>query len=376
MNAGRLLVVARGQVCHKCESWHPTRFSALSSSSSPFSFSFLAFFVAFSCNGMRVRLVDADLFLFVCLPERWLAGSNTGYKGGEASRPCNRCWSSYGLKYPEQVVRVLMNPRTASQLELQRGLPDWRSGSSRALWFYSTPVLPVVGGDGAGRTNLYNTSLQAAQQNAAQPQPQPQPQPQSRPRPRPEPPRTNRTTEARLAEAEADGEGEAPPAYDEVARVRPDIRLPPQRIGDTEGSTAAHGGHASTGLPSPAAQHTHASLSSAPSAPAPAPAPAPPISSSGALSASHHGAFATHPTAASSLHAQHVARPYLPPQHTGMSMGMGPTSPTFPPQQQQPMAGRRFNGRPPAGALIVRPGDPRIGGRLCWKCDGRGVRER
>ena len=28
---------------------------------------------------------------------------------------------------------------------------------------------------------------------------------------------------------------------------------------------------------------------------------------------------------------------------------------------------------PPPGATVVMPGDPRIGGRLCWRCGGRGV---
>lgn len=27
----------------------------------------------------------------------------------------------------------------------------------------------------------------------------------------------------------------------------------------------------------------------------------------------------------------------------------------------------------PRGAVVYRPGDPRIGGRLCWRCDGNGT---
>jgi hypothetical protein len=45
------------------------------------------------------------------------------------------------------------------------------------------------------------------------------------------------------------------------------------------------------------------------------------------------------------------------------------TSATFVPQ------GMMFR-RPPPGSVVVQPGDPRIGGRLCWKCDGAGVRMR
>jgi hypothetical protein len=30
-------------------------------------------------------------------------------------------------------------------------------------------------------------------------------------------------------------------------------------------------------------------------------------------------------------------------------------------------------GAPPPGSTVVMPGDPRIGGRLCWRCGGRGT---
>lgn len=32
-------------------------------------------------------------------------------------------------------------------------------------------------------------------------------------------------------------------------------------------------------------------------------------------------------------------------------------------------------GGPPPGAMVVLPGDPRIGGQLCYHCGGAGVRE-
>ncbi|KAI0057366.1 hypothetical protein BV25DRAFT_1994978 [Artomyces pyxidatus] len=51
------------------------------------------------------------------------------------------------------------------------------------------------------------------------------------------------------------------------------------------------------------------------------------------------------------------------------------------PQQQPPPLQRAlsrpvavpFGMRPPPGAAVVRPGDPRLGGNLCWRCGGRGV---
>ncbi|KAF8596855.1 hypothetical protein BDV93DRAFT_548144 [Ceratobasidium sp. AG-I] len=38
----------------------------------------------------------------------------------------------------------------------------------------------------------------------------------------------------------------------------------------------------------------------------------------------------------------------------------------------RPSASVSYTGRPPPGSLVVRPGDPRIGGRVCWKCSGEG----
>lgn len=32
-----------------------------------------------------------------------------------------------------------------------------------------------------------------------------------------------------------------------------------------------------------------------------------------------------------------------------------------------------YGDRAPAGAPVVRPGDPRIGGHLCWRCGGKGT---
>ncbi|ESK83334.1 serine proline rich protein [Moniliophthora roreri MCA 2997] len=51
------------------------------------------------------------------------------------------------------------------------------------------------------------------------------------------------------------------------------------------------------------------------------------------------------------VHNQPTLAPPLPPR------------PTFAPSY----------GPPPPGATIMRPGDPRIGGRLCWRCDGDGL---
>ncbi|EPT01172.1 hypothetical protein FOMPIDRAFT_159461 [Fomitopsis schrenkii] len=33
----------------------------------------------------------------------------------------------------------------------------------------------------------------------------------------------------------------------------------------------------------------------------------------------------------------------------------------------------RVADNPPPGATVLRPGDPRLGGRLCWRCGGSGI---
>ncbi|OXB36800.1 hypothetical protein J007_03448 [Cryptococcus neoformans] len=43
-----------------------------------------------------------------------------------------------------------------------------------------------------------------------------------------------------------------------------------------------------------------------------------------------------------------------------------------PPMPGQQIFVQRSAGPVPPGALVVRPGDPRIGGQLCWRCSGSG----
>ena len=39
----------------------------------------------------------------------------------------------------------------------------------------------------------------------------------------------------------------------------------------------------------------------------------------------------------------------------------------------QPAPQVHWTAKAPQGALVVQPGDPRIGGRICWRCDGQGM---
>lgn len=63
---------------------------------------------------------------------------------------------------------------------------------------------------------------------------------------------------------------------------------------------------------------------------------------------------------------QYTSPPSLFPRSTSsLSSSYLPTSPSLP--------SSGLVHRPPPGSLVVKPGDPRIGGRLCWRCDGSGV---
>ncbi|KAG9082599.1 hypothetical protein FS749_006733 [Ceratobasidium sp. UAMH 11750] len=69
-----------------------------------------------------------------------------------------------------------------------------------------------------------------------------------------------------------------------------------------------------------------------------------------------------------------------PISHPAAHSSYGPGSPgSLPPanwsssgSSLRPSATISYSRRPPPGSLVVRPGDPRIGGRVCWKCSGDG----
>ncbi|WVN85930.1 uncharacterized protein L203_101084 [Cryptococcus depauperatus CBS 7841] len=62
-----------------------------------------------------------------------------------------------------------------------------------------------------------------------------------------------------------------------------------------------------------------------------------------------------------------------PGQYRGSSFSHLPPPPRPPmPTQGQQIYVQHSPGPVPPGALEVRPGDPRIGGRLCWRCSGSG----
>ncbi|CAL1714515.1 unnamed protein product [Somion occarium] len=61
--------------------------------------------------------------------------------------------------------------------------------------------------------------------------------------------------------------------------------------------------------------------------------------------------------------------PYLDGLQRPTAYGSNPSNTRSPPVTVQ-LPGM---GRPPPGAVVVRPGDPRLGGHLCWRCGGSGT---
>ncbi|KAF8584218.1 hypothetical protein K439DRAFT_1660834 [Ramaria rubella] len=66
-------------------------------------------------------------------------------------------------------------------------------------------------------------------------------------------------------------------------------------------------------------------------------------------------------------------QPHYPPRPQQLPHFSSPQQhyqPYFPPPASYPPVAMVQH--PPVGSVAYQPGDPRIGGRLCWRCDGRG----
>ncbi|KAK0535654.1 hypothetical protein OC842_002238 [Tilletia horrida] len=317
---------------------------------------------------------------------------NTGYKYDDPTHPCRGCWSRYGETVTSLLARhgsfdrvpgVLQAPLPNFQphgrhphhgSQSVAGYPGAGAMASRNSYRYMDNAYDPGFGHGM-HTPTMPAWLRNSQDSAPlgpsssfRPPAGPPPAPPARPP-------VNRTEEARQAEARTgatqrqsstgggeptgdegvSAEGEVPPSYDEAVAAAAEGRtLEPQHV------------------PPP----THHSAR-------PGRTSAPPASSSSA--------------------AAHAA----PPRPSGLYSGPGPASPYAPPPgpphqhhhhphhyPAQPMHGPPAVGppeapygmapvpnvhyvdsrrRPPPGAIVVRPGDPRIGGRLCYNCGGDGM---
>lgn len=173
------------------------------------------------------------------------------------------------------------------------------------------------------------------------------------------PPRVNRAQDA--GEANDDALGEAPPAYEDVLRAPEGMALPPQtRLQQEEREQQFLQQQAAAGPSTrPEAMHHSPPIRSPP-----------PTGGSGS-----YGGGAGPPHFGSPPH-----QPYQHQQHQqGWGGSYQPHHSSYNPYQSayQPYHQPPFSPHghaQPARPLVVQPGDPRIGGYLCWKCNGTGAK--
>ncbi|CAD6893836.1 unnamed protein product [Tilletia caries] len=309
---------------------------------------------------------------------------NTGYKFDDPTHPCRGCWSRYGdsvnsilHRYAsfDRVPGVLQSPlpiRSGPSVGVHRPYdgshrPSASAGYPGAMASTNTYRYMDNAYDGGFGHGIHTAVLPAWLRD-------PQPQPQRRPSsstpafqpppgpPGPQPPSTRPAPaqdEARAGgrqrtDAEPTGdegvsaEGEVPPSYDEAVSAAADGRtLNPQHV-----PPRPHG------LPTSNRPHVQTG---------PAPPPPPRPAGYGAYNAGPQSPYGAphHP------HNPHA--PYQPHQHAPSNPPV--VGPPEAPYGFAPVSNVHFvdsRRRPPAGALVVRPGDPRIGGRLCLNCGGEG----
>ncbi|CAO1619292.1 unnamed protein product [Parajaminaea phylloscopi] len=298
----------------------------------------------------------------------------TGFRLCIPSLPHEACWSSYGRAYTPAL------PTSREVVEgamiLQRPLPRDIPGDDLIGPSLASSAAPRVS---EGNASSEPEASMATHTGGFAPPSGPPPPPrrnashgsqQSNLRPpsssrRRSPPRVNRAEDS--SEASTDVNGEAPPAYEDVVRTPHGVSLPPQRPG---GGTHSHG-------PTPGINgHMHQSGQWGPTTSGghhrpPSGPPPPPL---------HHNSHSTgYPGTPFHHRPLHQAGPPAPFGAYGGMIGSGPSG-SLPPQSSAFQHPGHFGAAPGAfgqsqGPLVVRPGDIRIGGRLCYKCGGSGLRE-
>ena len=225
---------------------------------------------------------------------------NTGYKGGDPTHPCRKCWRHYGRTYSNTLRYAYEDSGNDSASHngcvLQQPLPPTIGAAPVAGPAPRPPPMPPVPGSfpapnsgdysGVAGPFYWGSGYSGATYNL--PGPSYIPPPQSPPPPRPLPPRRN---SAQVFPE--DRYSDAPPNYVMVNKTDKKTRLPHQEY--------------------PAEERPR---------PPPPPMPMPP-------------------------------RPPMPPPPFSHPTGW-------------------YGGQPPPGALVVMPGDPRIGCVLCPECGGSG----
>ena len=265
----------------------------------------------------------------------------TGYKRADPMHPCRRCWEKFGRNF----AAIRDGRVDLRQWSLQAPLPFLGGHHHSPAMSPGAGAPMVTYGWGPGPSGPGTIPIQAPLSPSTSSHYTHGAAPHStahsgttRP-PRRGPPRVERSSQA--DEALDDPDGEAPPSYE--AAVSTTAPLPPQRPGSSshaqsEAPPSRPGGDANVqGGYRPSQSHG-----------------APPQQHHGPLHGGYPGAQYQHQQQNWQQHGHHGAWNGGPAPHVM-------TAPAF--------------GHPPPGALVVRPGDPRLGGTMCTKCFGEGETE-
>ncbi|KAN0066402.1 hypothetical protein ACQY0O_000496 [Thecaphora frezii] len=250
-------------------------------------------------------------------PANWLGChkcGDTGYKHGDPSHPCRKCWDKHGKAFTSALsYSEGLNDPT---FKLQKPLPV--VAASTGGYYPPNGFRPPPSWHPRPSYNHVPAGYPGASASGGGGWPAPPQTPHGYPNgpyggpARPAPPQAVNRSDA---ETEASKMPDAPPTYNDASNVGEHERLPAQYAAP----------------------------------PAPPPGVGPPM---------HSPPFAG-PAAGS----------------PGPYAGGFPNGPPPQPGGSRPVFINHAGPYPPPGALVVMPGDPRIGGRLCFECGGRGRTE-
>ncbi|CDR98755.1 uncharacterized protein SPSC_06158 [Sporisorium scitamineum] len=257
--------------------------------------------------------------------------NDTGYKHGDPNNPHKSCWDKYGKTYTSAMsYSVGLNGATS---HFQKPLPVVGGPPMGAMTGGRPSLGHVAGGYPGSAAGGYAGPAPVQQGYGGYGGYMP---PVHAPPPHAPPPvsTTSRPPASPSVDAETEGArmSDVPPNYQDASNVNSDERLPSQYV------------------PPPVPPPGHGP---------PPPQPRPP---------SHNAPYGQYEPGPS---------PYGPPPPGGFvgDFGPNPGGPN-PYVSVQPMHQPWYGSHPPPpNALVVMPGDPRIGGRLCYECGGRGIIE-
>ena len=275
---------------------------------------------------------------------------DTGYKFNDPTHPCRKCWQNYGQTFNPLLIsssslqgaKVLQKPLPIMQGSMPGQFPppgriathpsSSFAGYPGAMSPQPTGTNPFLQPQQTG--NPFSPQLTSGSMihphptgNASYNAPSHPPPPNLPLRRQEEQQHDDRPQASK--EEDLNEDGEAPPAYEMAVAAGADGALPPQRAEEQH-------------------QQNHQRPSNTQQYAPPPHQPPPP-------------------------HGHHPSQAFYspPPLHAGGPWGGHPHGGGG---HHGPML-VPYGHVPPPNALILRPGDPRLGGQLCYKCGGQGVRE-